>query len=327
MRPRDAVERFSGFRVPSAAAGALIFLHELSTQHMMGRLPRDARWQRILDRPERERGEALDQACRACTQAWPEQLEGFFGEMRFVNEPAHAVRRGIDAAQRLARLAQLHGGPWDRRTLLASVTQEMRSLQSKQWQGAFFTPWNVARATVLPMFDTPEPREEWILEPCVGGGVMLLAALDAYRQLHGPERARALTMIGVDIDHRVCQVARASLLLAGADPQQFWIFNGNSLAQPIVGRDRRDGNLREIRFHVVLTNPPFGAGTARSVLETHAGNGPLVIPDHVLYREIPRVASQPVTERDPAGASAPAETASTAESPEPGEQLRFDWAA
>jgi hypothetical protein len=99
------------------------------------------------------------------------------------------------------------------------------------------------------------------------------------------------------------------------------------LAQPIVGRDRRDGNLREMRFHVVLTNPPFGAGTARSVLETHAGNGPLVIPDHVLYRQIPRVASHPVTQRDPAGASAPAETASTAESPEPGQQLRFDWAA
>jgi hypothetical protein len=219
MRPRDAVERFSGFRVPSAAAAALIFLHELSAQHMTGRVPREARWQRILDRPEREWGEALDQACRACAQAWPEQLDGFFGETRFANEPAHAVRRGIDAAQRLARLAQLHGGPWDRRTLLASVTQEMRSLQSKQWQGAFFTPWNVARATVLPMFDTSKPREEWILEPCVGGGVMLLAALDAYRHLHGPETAQALTMIGVDIDHRVCRVARASLLLAGADPK------------------------------------------------------------------------------------------------------------
>ena len=192
-------------------------------------------------------------------------------------------------------------------------------------QGAFFTPWNVAYATALPMLDTAGAAEEWILEPCVGGGVMLLAALDAYRHLHGPDAARRLTMIGVDIDPRSCQIARASLLLARADPNKFWIFAGNSLAQPIVGRDHTDGDLKTIRFQLVLTNPPFGSKTSAAELEAHAARGPLVIPDRVLYRRIPQVASSPVNE--PVGAPEPAKTATTAEPGEPGEQLRLDWAA
>ena len=303
-----------------------MFLHELSAPYTVAQPPREARWQRVLDRPERDCGAALDRACHACAQAWPEQLDQFFGDIQFADEPAHAIRRGLEGAQRLASRSKHHGGTWGHRTLLASVSQEMRSLQSKQWQGAFFTPWNVAYATALAMLDTAGPSEEWILEPCVGGGVMLLAALNAYRRLHGPDAARRLTMIGVDIDLRSCQIARASLLLAGADPNQFWIFTGNSLAQAIVGRDRTDGELKTIRFHLVLTNPPFGSKTSAAELEAHAARGPLVIPDHVLYRRIPQVA--PTAVNKPVGAPDPGKTAaSTTEPGEPGEQLRLDWAA
>ena len=55
-----------------------------------------------------------------------------------------------------------------------------------------------------------------------------------------------MTPIGVDINRRVCQIARASLLLAGANPNQFWGFAGDSLALPIVGRDQRDGVLKMV---------------------------------------------------------------------------------
>jgi hypothetical protein len=136
MGAKGALERFSGFRAPSLTAGALVFLHELSAPYTLGQPPREARWQRVLDRPERDWAAALDRACQACVQAWPEQLDGFFGEIQFVDEPAHAIRRGIEGAQRLAGLSVDHGGPWDHRTLLASVGQEMRSLQSKQVAGS-----------------------------------------------------------------------------------------------------------------------------------------------------------------------------------------------
>ena len=58
-----------------------------------------------------------------------------------------------------------------------------------------------------------------------------VASDDAERRRHHP---------------RVCQIAPASLLLAGADPNQSWVFAGDSLAQPIVGRDGRDGALKMV---------------------------------------------------------------------------------
>jgi type I restriction-modification system DNA methylase subunit len=217
MRAKDVIASFSGFRAPSVAAAALAFLHELSMQHTIGQPPREARWQRILERPEREWGAALDAACRACARTWPEQLDGFFGEVRFAEEPAYAVRRGVQAAERLSRHAERDGGPWDRRTLLASISQDLRSLRSKQWQGAFFTPWAVAEMSARMLLDVEEATELWVLEPCVGGAAMLLAALEVYRERHGLHTSRALTLMGVDINPDVCRIARASLLPAGAD--------------------------------------------------------------------------------------------------------------
>ena len=328
MRPKDLIERFSGFREPSAAATALLFLHELSAPETRGQPPREARWQRILDRPQEEWGAALDRACRACAQTWPEQLDGFFDETPFASESPYAIARGIEGIERFARHADRHGGPWDRRTLLADISQEMRSLSAKQWQGAFFTPWSVAEMSARMLLDPEEPTELWVLEPCVGGAAMLLAALEVYRERHGLQASRAMTLIGVDLNPRVCQIARASLLLAGADPHQFWVFAGDSLAQPIVGRDRRDGELRTLTFHVLLTNPPFGTSASVHTFATHAERGPLVIPDHVLYRQIPRVAAYPVEEPEPAGVPvAPGGARATAQIAEPGEQLRLPWAA
>ena len=75
MQSKDLIERFSGFREPGAAATALLFLYELSAPETRGQPPREARWQRILDRPASEWDEALDRACRACAQAWAKQLD------------------------------------------------------------------------------------------------------------------------------------------------------------------------------------------------------------------------------------------------------------
>ena len=128
-----------------------------------------------------------------------------------------------------------------------------------------------------------------------GGGAkaLLLAYLHQFRSQHGVRASQAVTLIGVDIDEQSRQMARASLLLAGADPNQFWIFAGNSLAQPIAGRDRRTKELRTLEFSITLANPPFGQKTELSWLADAAKNGPLEIPGHVLNRTIPRVGASP----------------------------------
>ena len=47
-----------------------------------------------------------------------------------------------------------------------------------------------------------------VCEPAVGGGVLLQAALEIYRRAHGERAARAMTLIGVDIDPRITSARR-----------------------------------------------------------------------------------------------------------------------
>jgi hypothetical protein len=176
------------------------------------------------------------------------------------------------------------------------------------------------------LLDLEEPTELWVLEPCVGGAAMVLAARAVYRERHGLNASRAMTLIGVELNARLCQIARPSLLLAGADPNQFWVFVGDSLAQPIVGRERRDGNLRTISFHALLTNRPFGTRASAQTFADHAERGPLVIPDHVLYRQIPRVATYPVEETDAGRPGTAGSQSTAARTAEPGGQVRLPWA-
>ena len=96
-------------------------------------------------------------------------------------------------------------------------------------------------------------------------------------------------------------------MLAGADPHQFWVFAGDSLAQPIVGRDRRDGELRTLTFHVLLTNPPFGTSASVHTFATHAERGPLVIPDHVSTGRSRE--SRPTRSRSPSQQASPSRRA------------------
>jgi type I restriction-modification system DNA methylase subunit len=148
-------------------------------------------------------------------------------------------------------------------------------------------------------------QETWVGDLAVGGGALLLGYLERFRNRHGFLASRAVTLVGVDIDARSCQIARASLLLAGADPSQFWIFHGDSLAQKIAGRDRRDGELKIINFDVLLGNPPFGQKVSMTALAEHAQRGPLVIPDHILNRVIPSRSAQPAPDTAPAATSRP----------------------
>lgn len=290
MRVKDLLRHFSSFQDATQAARSLVFLHELSAEHTLGQPPRDARWQRIVALPAEEWGPALDLACDECLSQWPEQLDDFFGQMRFAHEPPYVVKAAVEAIEKLFASADLLGGPWDRRTILASIGQEFRSESDKKAHGAFFTPWNVAEMLARIALEADCPEAPWIVDPAVGGGVLLIAAFEVLRRCHGERGARAATLIGVDISTHVCQTARASLLLAGAAPEQFWIFAGDSLAQPIVGRDRSDGELKILNFTVSLANPPFNGKTTAAQLERNAERGPLVIPDHVLYREIPVLA-------------------------------------
>lgn len=270
-------------------ACALVFLYRGSAENSCVRLPDEANWSEITALPKEQWPGAFAAACRACEERWPVHLIGFFEHADFERESHHALARAVRTVEKYCQRAEQD--EIYRHTILGDVYQELRGLSSKQAQGAFFTPWHVA-SMMASIAGAAENPTAFVIDPACGAGVMLLAALDLVRQTHGPIAGFGLTLIGVDINPRVCEIARASLLLAGADPDQFWIFRGNALAQPIVGRYHETGELHTLDFHVTLANPPFGSKVSHSDLERDAADGPLEIPAHVLYREIPVLRTQ-----------------------------------
>ena len=259
---------------------ALTFLHELSSDATRPSPPVTARWSDLVQLPDALLGPGLDEACQACEAAWPHALAGFFDGVRFASAPTEQLRDAISCLERLDDRMGAH----HRETRLGDFYQHTRSLSAKSWQAAYFTPWHIAYAMAL--INEPQPGEFIGDISGCGAGVFLIAALKAVRDRHGDRLANTVTLIGADIDPRTCQIARASLLLAGAHADQFHIACGNTLAQPIGGIDRADGEFKTLAFTCLLGNPPFGSKVARTDLEHAAAQGPLVIPDRVLYRPV-----------------------------------------
>jgi len=258
---------------------ALAFLHTLSTPDTPASPPAPARWDELVQIPDERLGEALDAACRICQDTWPHALAGFFDRVDFTAASPHEIRQ---AARTLDAFANQPGE--DPLTRLGSLYQLTRSLSTQQWQGAYFTPANLADMIVAMNSSRPGMFVADI-SGC-GAGVFLCAALQNVRARYGGRLAKTITLIGCDLDALTCMVARASLVLAGAHEDQFWIGCGNTLAQPIVGRDRADDTLKTLNFPLLLGNPPFGAGPTEGALELAAANGPLIVPERVLYRAL-----------------------------------------
>lgn len=264
---------FDGEPQPAEHALAFLFLRLLGTE-LSGSTSSSTAWNDVVTLPDHLLGSVLDDTCRGCEKAWP-AMEGFFDGVAFSRCSPSSLRVSLERVERVVE-------SYPPATCLAEAYQATRSLTTAQWQGAFFTPYSLAR--MLAQVQEPSP-DEWVLDPACGGGVMLLAALDVARELHGATAALALTLIGVEFDPRTAAIARASLVLAGAHPDQFWIGTGNALAHPLVGFDRRSGRLQPLQCTLSLANPPFGKAASRDA--RYDDGPPLVVPDRVLYRPVP----------------------------------------
>lgn len=139
------------------------------------------------------------------------------------------------------------------------------------------------------------PEEITLLDPCVGSGNILVCAFDMFMELYrslGYDSSTAAKTIlernlfGLDIDCRVCRIARFALIIRAAEQDRELLFSGispriydlsesetaeqfsgsevfGSLIRPVSLRSDVSGSakaLREIltgRFTCVVTNPPY----------------------------------------------------------------------
>lgn len=123
--------------------------------------------------------------------------------------------------------------------------------------GQFYTPRELIRAMVR----TVNPRiGQTVCDPCCGTGGFLAESAEHMRSRGGELTAEALdtlrhrTFYGREKDNLAYPIALANLMLHGIDEPHLW--HGNTLSRQTVYGGLWEGAPE--RFHVVLTNPPFG---------------------------------------------------------------------
>lgn len=123
--------------------------------------------------------------------------------------------------------------------------------------GQFYTPREIIRAMVR----TVDLRiGQTVCDPCCGTGGFLAESTQHMLSNGGELNADALetikhrTFYGREKDNLAYPIALANLMLHGVDEPHLW--HGNTLSKQTVYGGLYEGAPE--RFHVVLTNPPFG---------------------------------------------------------------------
>lgn len=123
--------------------------------------------------------------------------------------------------------------------------------------GQFYTPREIIRAMVKAV----DPRiGQTVCDPCCGTGGFLAESAEHMRARGGElttdtlDTLRHRTFYGREKDNLAYTIALANLVLHGVDEPHLW--HGNTLSRQTVYAGLWEGAPE--RYHVVLTNPPFG---------------------------------------------------------------------
>ena len=163
--------------------------------------------------------------------------------------------------------------------------------EAKKKKGQFFTPRHVVEMCVRMLNPT---RKEYVMDPSCGSGGFLLHAMDwCYPADDNVAREQrkfryaAKYLWGVDFEARAAKTSRALMLIAGdghtnifgpdvssLDPRT-WFYNASGQAliqglrqakltsksipenEPLTDEDKAWEYLGELKFDVILANPPF----------------------------------------------------------------------
>lgn len=108
----------------------------------------------------------------------------------------------------------------------------------RDWQGQFFTPWNIAEMMARMQIDNNiiekiiDGGYFSVADPCCGAGVMLLAFAQAVKFDYAINYQESVLFVAQDIDPVVAKMAYIQMSLLGLPG---YVAIGDSLAKPIVG--------------------------------------------------------------------------------------------
>ena len=143
----------------------------------------------------------------------------------------------------------------------------LRGTFEKNDNQQYFTPRHLMEFIVAMVDPTPGSI---ICDPAAGSGGFLVGALTYVSTKFGT--AQLPTLKGVDIDERMCWIARINVFLHGGDPASIVHLTGAGSLKPL---EQIQKVLPREAFSAVITNPPFGSDmsdrNALNRLETGKG--------------------------------------------------------
>jgi len=142
-------------------------------------------------------------------------------------------------------------------TRLANDYPAQLAIERRKQQGAWFTPMELAlptaQRTLAPLLANGGAARLRIVDPAVGGGVFLVAAMQALRTANVTAREAAQCVFGIDDDAAASALAARVVHEAAGDDAALPLHD-------IATRVHHGDGLRDLEpgtFDAVLTNPPW----------------------------------------------------------------------
>ncbi len=206
-------------------------------------LPKDCQWSTLL----KLSGTAL-------SDKYQNILETLSKQSGIIGAIYKKASNKISNPSNLSRLVSLiNGETWmgldvDVKGEIYEGLLEKNAKEIKSGAGVYFTPRPLIRAMVEVMRPTPEMT---VADPACGtGGFLLLAYEYMKKQTQDKMKIKALRenkLFGVDITAQIVSLCAMNMYLHGIGGKNSPVQEGNSLM-----------NAGDMRFDMVLANPPFG---------------------------------------------------------------------
>ena len=173
-----------------------------------------------------------------------------------------------ESQEALAKLEALFPEPEDSMELVSLVHQALSDDGEKSTSGAIYTPSQLANTAAEELIKGPAA----VFDPCVGGGVYLIAAARRLKALG--VRHWAELLFGVDTDPLAVLATTLNLILEcdGPPAHPFHIREADTLLDAMAGFLPASG------LDVVMTNPPWGAHFSRAQLRALKERYPEMMP-------------------------------------------------
>ena len=203
-------------------------------------LPKEARWDTIINTPATQLNVALDAALKAISDS-NEQLKGCFIEGTFTqrNLGANDIKKIVDEVNKIS-----HKVFGEEKDLIGRVYEYFLkefAVNATKEEGEFYTPHDVVQLIASLI----EPYDGTLYDPCCGSGGMFIQCAELVKSKQGD--ISKINVYGQEKEAATYRLAKMNLALRGIS------HNLGNEYESTFTKDLHKG----INFDYIIANPPF----------------------------------------------------------------------